>query len=218
MTLFDFIKERLDNQCYDENYQMVERNGRSYPQLLPPSNYDNERVQGKCVAYDEDVQAICNQFIFRGFSLANSDNDLELKKMILTRFLYRNMNYWNLFHFASKMVERLTVNQHWIELYFQHINDFMLSGGTSTSDVTSEDDGQLRGTYSSLPQNQVNLDVTNNDLAYADSNTINYTKDTGTQNTNSSKQDFNLETFQKAIHLMDNVLDDIEENCFLRVS
>lgn len=156
----------------------------------------------KILFYDEDVQEIVDDKIFKGFKFTDEDVDKNFKETFVARFLDREINRQTIEAFAAQVLYVTLTHQEWIlrifgkdmEKYLEN-HETMQSEDEGTQDqktennqtnkqnVTGNDTSENREALSTLPQNAVNIDVNNTELDYADENTISKDKRDNKQET-----------------------------------
>lgn len=171
----------------------------------------------KVMTYDEDVERLANRIIFNGVSLDNPEHDRIFKKTFLNRFLNRQIGFQTTEAFSSQVMYTILVNFEFITMVYDKMKDFVYGQATSKSNDKSIDTSDNRHLTTSLPQNQVNLNVDNTQLAYGDSNNISRTKNDKQSNHDSSSQNMNIENLIKSKGLLEEVFNDIDRKCFLQI-
>lgn len=176
----------------------------------------------KMINYDEDTKQVVNKFIFHGYVLENEQAELNFKKAFITYFLNREIKYQTIDIFASTLVSHMIQNENYISILFSDdIEDYLLNTSENKNDNESENvsTNDFRQLTSTLPQAEINLNVSDDTLSYGDNNNIAKTQDIannssiGTQ-TNTIKSIDNLEK----LHFMRNkTIKDFDKKLFLQI-
>lgn len=209
-TINEFLNGELHRLGHDEFY--------NFGQLTYKD--DNYAFIQKILFYDEDVQKIVDDKIFKGFKFTNEQIDRSFKETFVARFLDREINRQTIESFASQVLYVTLTHQEWILKVFgqdlekylnNHVTNTSEDSGTenqtsennqtNTQNVTGKDTSENREALSTLPQNKVNIDVDNDELDYADENTISKDKKNNEQETTGEqKSDGKRDQETKATH------------------
>lgn len=208
----------------------------------------------KILFYDEDVQKIVDDKIFKGFKFTDEDTDRSFKEIFVARFLDREINRQTIEAFASQVLYVTLTHQDWILKVFgedleKYVNNHVTNESeetgtqdqttknnqTNTQNVTGKDTTENREALSTLPQNEINIDVDNDELDYADENTISKDKKNNEQETTgeqksdgSQKQEsnttqeslnktYNMTNLQELYALKDQLFMEYDKKCFLQI-
>ena len=173
--------------------------------------YFNEAYQftWKILNYDEDVQTIVDK-LFNGVSLNNRENDIHFKKMFLFRFYNRMINKQTIEAFQFELMSTLLSKLSYINSVYDDLNKYLENTQTATSSNNATSD--YRQAFSNLPQDSINIDVDNTVLNYANDNTINRTKNIGSND--SENKSYQLANLIESGHLFDDILNEFDVKCF----
>lgn len=191
-------------------------------------NNKEYRFIQKALRYDEDIAEIVDEVIFSGYTFPTPEVDIFLKKVFTNRFLNREIGRQTLEDFSSQVVYTSLIHEQEIEAIFHNFASALsnesktvtdqLNESNSLSNTTNND----RSANTSLPQNEVNLNLDKNELNFADNNTISKSSREDSTDTNNkghsetSNTSYNADTFKKLQGLWDGYLDEYDKRCFLQ--
>lgn len=222
-TIMEILQSELQRKGLNE---FVNNNRISF------SNKDYAFIQ-KIMHYDDDVNDIVNQTLFKGFKFTDERIDRYFKESFVTKFLDREIGRQTVEAFASQVLYVTLTHEDYIytvygsemikyleqqsegkstdigkalenaieqgqtkqrqqdkshEAYKDEEKNTHSDEKNSNGKATTDD----RNATSTLPQSQVNINVDNTNLDYADENTINRNKNVHSDDENSSgKNDTN---------------------------
>lgn len=222
-TLMEIITSELQNKGHNE----FVNNG-----LLSFNNQDYAFIQ-KVLRFDDDVEEIVTNQLFKGFRFNDKKVDKYFKQAFLTRFMEREIGRQTVEAFSSQVLYVTLTREDYIYTVFssemykfleQHSESVSEDKGRGQENTTeqgnskqrqqskshdeyednshnthsdeSHNNGQStddnRSANATLPQSEVNINVDNTSLNYADENTISRNKNTHEDdNTSSGKSDTN---------------------------
>lgn len=245
MTLFDFIKSELIKKGFNE---FVNNDKLTF--------YDDEfQFMQKMLKFDKDVLAIVNEKVFKGFKLKDELSDLLFKKSFTIHFLDREINRQTVEAFGMQVITVCITHEDYLNVVYSssEVEKYLQSQGftehnedtTSNTDETSNQNATSldnstgmtanRNAYASLPQSEVNIDVDNTTLQFADNNTIDNGK-TVNKSSNESNQNakrnqnqkgnakgtqftkqYLIDNIDKAYDLRKKILNEFDKKCFLQI-
>lgn len=214
-TLLDGIRSELIKQGKNEFYV----DGK-----YVANNKDYRFIQ-KAMRYDEDVEQIVTDMFFAGYRFPSSEVDRFFKKAFVNRFLTRQIGRQTFESFASQVVFQSLICEQEVEAIFHNFSSVLANENktesTNTGENVSENINQGRDIDSTLPQDQINLDLSDFHMDYADSNSISKSKTDSRSNNNqkstTSATNYNAETFKSLQGLWDNYFKEYDRRCFLHV-
>lgn len=177
---------------------------------------DDFQIIKKIMRYDDDVKKIVNEKIFQNLTLETTESDNHFKQTFINRFLNRQFNRQTLEMFSAQIVYTFLANENYINYLYDDIDDYLKNKQITDSSGDSEKQNDYRYLTSSLPQNEINLNVDDTELDYGDTNTIARTRDKNTEQSDSSNERFDLDTLIKFNGLFEQVFNKFDENCFLQ--
>lgn len=228
-------------------------------------NKDFQFIQ-KVLHFDDDVKKIVDNIIFKGFRFNDERIDRYFKEAFTTRFLDREIGRQTVEAFASLVLYETIIREDYIftvfgnELYkyLENHVDFNSDeiqnqiseenqdntsnetyNNTSTSNGSSVSDD--REATTSLPQSEMNMNVDDDVLTFADDNTITKNKTTnedetdnnsnrdttgntktnGTQDTTGNQQSLQktylMENLEKLYTSRERIFNDFDKKCFLHI-
>lgn len=210
-TVYDYLQSELQNKGLNEFYN---DNRLTFFD-------DKYAFMQKVLTYDKDVDDIVTMRFFKGFAFTNKSVDKDFKKTFITRFMDREFNRQTVEAFASQVVATTIQHHEYIEYVFKELEKFMSGESTyedeSKEDTTSTD--EHREANATLPQNEVNINVDNDELDFADENKI--WKDKHTSNNNKSskgkKNNYNPDNLEKVFDMKERIFEEFDRRCFLQI-
>lgn len=188
-------KDKKDLVLFDDNYQIIK----------------------KIMRYDDDVHQIVTDKFFIGEKLEDTKKDRDFKKHWLNRFYAKQIGHQTLERFAGNVLNVFYNNKHFLNEYYKNLDEYINALEQTTGATTGNRLSDNRLLESDLPQNEINLNVDDTVLNYGNLNRINRDRDTqdGTSESQSTKKDLAL--LEQSRHLMEEVLNDFERQCFLYI-
>lgn len=175
----------------------------------------------KVARFDDDVYNIVTSRFFGGRSYPDEAIDRNFKQAFTNRFMDRQIGRQTLEAFQSQVVTLYIQYAEYIYYTFGKLDNFIENKSTSEthSDEQSTNTSDYRGLEATLPQTEINLDVTDDDLNYADTNNINKRQDKGNSkaNSNSENRTFNPDNLEKVFLMKERIMNKFDEKCFLQI-
>lgn len=196
----------------------------------------------KIIDYDTDVKNVVDNIFFHGFKFENIQADLNFKKSFITKFLHREIKFQTIDLFSSMLVSESIQSEKYINILFsdeieKYLTNLNIRESENNTNATStnqndtlytsiDDNRQITGT---IPQNEINLDLNDDTLTFADTNAISKDKtENNTSNTSNSnntnnfvgldKQNaYNLESLQKYYAQKNKILQEFDKKLFLQI-
>lgn len=191
-------------------------------------NDKNYRFIQKALRFDEDIERIVTEEIFADYTFPTQEVDHFFKKAFTLRFLNRQIGRQTIEDFSSQVVYCSIIHEQEIEAIYHNFQSALANENKSVSDSNSNNQtnnssiSSDRSANTTLPQDQVNLNLDKNDLAYADDNSVSKSKreDLGnvsaTGHTEVSNTSYNAETFKRLQGLWNNYFNEYDKKCFLQ--
>ena len=175
----------------------------------------------KVARFDDDVYHIVTSRFFGGRSYPDEAIDRNFKQAFTNRFMDRQIGRQTLEAFQAQVVTLYIQYAEYIYYTFGKLDDFIENKSTSEthSDEQSTNTSDYRGLEATLPQTEINLDVTDDDLNFADTNNINKRQDKGNSkaNSNSENRTFNPDNLEKVFLMKERIMNKFDEKCFLQI-
>lgn len=179
--------------------------------------YDDEfQFIKKMLKFDPDVEEIVTRTLFNGYTFPTSETDTLIKKLFLNRFMSRHINRQTVEAFSSQLVYTCLINEHYINELVTNIDKYIKAERQTANSGSSNDTSDTRNLFSSLPQDNINLNVEDTVLNYGDSNDISRNHASRKNNSSSTERTFNLENLLKTNGLLEAFFIKLDENCFLQ--
>ena len=183
--------------------------------------------------YDEDVDKIVTDKMFKGFRFSNDSVDHNFKKTFINQFIYRQIMTQTLDLFATKVLRITLQHEQYIEILYQDFDKFLTNQGNEESNSQNESENEndetstqdTRNLRSTLPQDDINMNVDNSEMSYADENSIDKQKnkgntkgnERGSQQNQSQSISYNVGTLKEMRDLFTDLFDIYDQHCFLHV-
>lgn len=213
---------------YDEDYQYIQ----------------------KILRYDDDVHNVVTAKIFKGFEFQDIQVDKNFKKSFITHFLDREIGRQTIEAFSSQVLYVTLTHEDYIKYTYSHLFDDYLTGlntgeshtvnenlseseSTSKDTSTNESVNADRNATATLPQSEVNTNVDNDELRFADENTISKSKSNssgvsdgtrnsndkqnGTSDTTNKSNNYDIEVLNKAFDMKEKIFNVFDKKCFLHI-
>lgn len=175
----------------------------------------------KVAKFDDDVYDIVTKHFFGNRSYPDKTIDRNFKEAFTNRFMDRQIGRQTMEAFQSQVVSLFIQYSEYIYYTFGHLDDFIENKATSEthSDEQSTETSDYRGLEATLPQTEVNLNITDDDLNYADTNNINKRQDKGNReaNSNSENRTFNPDNLDKVFEMKERIMNKFDQKCFLQI-
>ena len=223
MKLYDYYKSKLIEKGLNE---FISDTG----ELIL---FDNEfQFTTKILKFDDDIKQITNE-LFNQLMLEDDFKDNHFKRNFLMKFIHRKIGTQTIEMFQMELMTTFLTYEHYINSLYNDLEKYILnenisnsqSAGDSSDESISNNITKNRQAFTTLPQNNINIDLNNDVLRSADDNTIS-NNSTDSTTTNTSKNDsqsmnnsksYNLDQLIKSNHLFNNILDEFDKRCFYQL-
>lgn len=211
ITLYDLLKQEYLRTFYTD---LMDK-GRN--QLTFYSKKD--RVLSRLIAYskdDTDIIDIARYSIFYGLGEYLSEEvRLRFEHDFINRFINRRFNYQTYEVVSAKLSSIVSSNADILNSVYD--KDFILGLSSGSSKTDSSGKNNSNSINSSLPQDQVNMDLDREMLEYADNNTIaksKFNQNSTTTNTNTKKS---VDEIEKMLNLKEKIWLLIDKTLFTQI-
>ena len=171
----------------------------------------------KVINYDEDVEFIVNNRFFYGLTLDDPDHDRKFKRQFISKFLDHRPKFQTVEAFASEVVFRFMNNMDFLNEYYNNITDYTRGKQDNTNLGNENRLTDNRHAQATLPQTEVNVNVDDTILDYADRNDITRIREMIERENTDDNYNYDLDTLIKSRNLLNEVFEDFERNCFLQI-
>lgn len=205
-TLMDYLQSELQRKGLNEFYN-------NHRLTFSDPRYAFIK---KINSYDKDVQNVVDDKIFIGFKFEGYA-EYGFKKAFILKFLNREIAMQTMDMFSVNLVSLCIQNQNYIENIFNNLQDFVVGGTNSrdTDDSTVQSD--LRELESSLPQDNVNLNVEDTILNWGDENRINRNKTTSSDVKTHHSEQYDIGNLLQTNQIIVNLLKTFDKALFSQV-
>lgn len=240
-TISEYLHGELDRMGSSE---FIDKEGN-----LIIFNEDYQYIQ-KILKYDDDVHNIVTSKIFKGFEFQDPQVDKNFKKSFITHFLDREIGRQTIESFSSQVLYVTLTHEDYIKYTYSRLFDDYLTGlntgeshsvnenlseskATSKDTSTNESINADRNATATLPQSEVNTNVDNDELRFADENTISKSKSNssgvsdgtrnsndkqnGTSDTTQKSNNYDIEILNKAFDMKEKIFNVFDKKCFLHI-
>lgn len=223
MKLYDYYKTKLIEKGLNE---FISETG----ELIL---FDTEfQFTTKILKFDEDIKLITNE-LFNQLTLEDDLKDNHFKRNFLMKFIHRKIGTQTIEMFQMQLMTTFLTYENYLNSLYNDLEKYILNenisvgqnSGESSDESISNNVTKNRQAFTTLPQNNINIDLNNDILRSADDNTIsNNSTDSTTKNKsnndsesmNNSKS-YNLDQLVKSNHLFNNILDEFDKRCFYQL-
>lgn len=205
-TIFEIIKSELIHSGKKEFYN---------DNKLTFFDDDFQFIK-KIAKYDKDVELIVTKRIFLDFYFDNKELDIFFKQTFCNMFSNREIGRQTLEDFAMVLQTNMLTMQEYIILLYENYKDMLKGKSQTTSIRNNETSDAYRNLYSTLPQDNVNLNVKDTVLNYGDNNTISLTQNESNAVNNDTTIKFDLDTLLKSKLIFKDIFYEIDKTCFLQ--
>lgn len=202
----------------------------------------DDSLMQKILSYDPIVDDIVSIVFFNNNYLNLEEADIAFKYLWTSEFLNREIKYQTLELFSAKNTSLFYQYANIILAYFRDFDKYLTntsetettgtSNSTNTQSTISNKNDIINSNsiVSTLPQTEINMDLNNDTLTYADNNNISKTKNNSNSNTD-TKNHTDGENIQKSstrsydisklvtytkTNILQEILNDFDKKCFLQ--
>lgn len=202
-TLKDILQAELINHGFNEFFNYIGKktqitdNNRSFAFIY------------KIMEYDSDVDSIVTTEFFNNFRISNVDADKYFKKIFCNKFIDREIAPQTVEAFASRVTALYMQRSVEIKVLYEKLEDYFL-GKNESNESTRTGFNTVSAT---LPQDEVNMDLSADSQDYGDTNTINR----GFNNKNSDSSVANPDNILKLNKEWEDIFVDFDLSCFSQI-
>lgn len=212
ITLYDLLKQEYLRTFYSD---LMDK-GRNQITFYNKK----ERVLSRLIAYskdDTDIIEVARYSIFYGlgYYLAE-DVRHQFEHDFINRFINRRFNYQTYEIVSAKLSSIVSSNANILNSVYD--NEFILGLSNGNSVTDSSGNNRSNAINSSLPQDQVNMDLERELLEYADNNSINKSKFNQNSTTNNTNTKKSVEEVEKMLLLKEKIWLLIDKTLFTQIN
>ena len=211
ITLYDLLKQEYLRTFYTD----LMDNGRN--QITFYSKKD--RLLSRLIAYskeDTDMLEVARYSIFYGLGdYLKEDVRHQFEHDFINRFINRRFNYQTYELVSAKLSSIVSSNADILNSVYD--NDFILGLSSGNSVTDSSANNRSNAINSSLPQDQVNMDLERELLEYADNNSINKSKFNQKSTINNTNTKKSVEEVEKMLLLKEKIWLLIDKALFTQI-
>lgn len=175
--------------------------------------WEENNLMNKVLQYkDPKFKELLQTHLFSMTSLINQRERFE--REFLQRFLTRVIKYQTVDSFKLYLSTFISSNIELINYVYDEYEAFAMGKSETTNNTDSSSINKSNSIFSNLPQNEVNMNLDIDTMSYADNNTINKSKSTGSDTSHSSAKSFNVDTLNKLKQLKQSIFIEIDKYLF----
>ena len=167
--------------------------------------------------YSDMVSELCDHAFFSGYRLSDEKADRFFKKMFVNRFLVREIGFQTVDIFRTRLIGLLLQYEQYIVNTYKNYDKMFTGHSENTTDQKGQGINKQRYAHVSLPQNNVNIDLNNDNAEYADINDLTNNSSNNTNNSKTVSDKFSPDVLVKLQNVYQKVLDDFDRKLFLQV-
>ena len=212
ITLYDLLKQEYLSTFYTD---LIDK---SRNQITFYSKKD--RVLSRLIAYskeDTNIIEVARYSIFYGLgNYLNEDVRHRFEHDFINRFINRRFNYQTYEIESAKLSSIVSSNADILNSVYD--NEFILEKSSGSSVNESNGNNRSNAINSSLPQDQVNMDLERELLEYADNNSINKSKFNQKSTTNNTNTKKSVDEVEKMLLLKEKIWLLIDKALFTQIN
>ena len=139
---------------------------------------------------------------------------VRFEREFLQRFLTRVIKYQTVDSFKLYLSTFISSNIELINYIYDEYDAFAMGQSDTTNNANSSSINKSNSIFSNLPQNEVNMNLDIDTMPYADNNTINKSKSTGSDTSHSSSKSYNVDTLNKLKQLKESIFIEMDKYLF----
>lgn len=180
---------------------------------------DNYSYFKKISNFNDETYKMLNKHFFKDNVLKSEKADREIKKIFFTRFLNREIGRQTFEIFLTELVHILYLYDDVLSFYYDNIEKYIATQKITKNNNTNENIVNNRSIFSTLPQENLNLDVNNDYMQYGDNNTISKTENLQKGVGENVLSDFDYNVIKNIINnnIIEKIFYKIDKKCFLQV-
>lgn len=204
---------KTTSRLYDIIYGELERNRyeiyRSNNQII----FNQNNLMRKTLEFqDPKFIKILQDNLFYGTRTINQRERFE--REFLQRFINRTIKFQTVDLFSSYLASFVSEYQELINYCYDKY-DMLVTGQVDTvSNNNSTSTNKSNSIYSNLPQNQINMSLENDNLEYADDNTITKSRATNSGTDKSTSSAYDIDALNKISALKEQIFKDMDSLLF----
>lgn len=206
-TLFEIIKSELIKSGKNEFF-----NGNQLTFFD-----DNFSFIKKIMFYDSDVESIVTKKFFLDYKFTSNEAEKNFKKAFVNRFMNREIGTQTLESFATQVVYVTLTHEKYINEVYENMEKYLHGQAEQKGTGKENNLSDYRTATAELPQNDVNVNVDDFELEYADNNTISRTRYKSDKEDEQTNNNYDIDTLEKLFPMFDRILVEYDKKCFLQV-
>ena len=167
--------------------------------------------------YTPFIQNVTNKVIFSGFNLSDKSTDNFFKQVFLNRFVNREIKFQTVDLFRSKLVNLMLTNNQWFCDTFKNFDDMFNGVSRSSQNAGQDQSGESRTAMSTLPQDNTELSLDDDNVAYADNTDYNKNKNHQTSHQSNNSFVANPSVVKQLDNVFNKKLDEFDRQLFLQI-
>lgn len=166
---------------------------------------------------DGDVYKICERYLFGEFDLTSPQADYYFKRMLITRFLNREIAFQTVDLFRNRMVSMLMANDQYLSNIYDNFYNIFSGGSSGTNSASGSNVYKDRSADATLPQDKTGVDLNDDTVPYADTTHYDNNKQDTTQNGRHDSVAFSASVLAQLDNIYNKKLNEFDAELFLQV-
>lgn len=167
--------------------------------------------------YTDMIADVADHAFFSGYKLSDENADRFFKKMFVNRFLVREIGFQTVDIFRTRLIGLLLQYEQYIVNTYKNYEKMFTGHSENSTDQKGQGLNKQRYAHISLPQNNVNIDLNNDNAEYADINDLTNNSSNNSNNSKTVSNKFSPDVLAKLQNVYQKVLDDFDKKLFLQV-
>lgn len=180
---------------------------------------DNFSYFKKINNFDDYTYELMNKHFFKDNVFKSKKADKEIKKIFFARFLNREIGRQTFEIFLSELVHIFYMYDDVLSFYYDNIEKFLIMQKENNIKNDNDNTQDIRSIYTTLPQDDINLNLNNDLMGYGDNNTISKTKNIQKGKSENVLNEYDYSIMLKYVNnnIVDILMKKIDEKCFSQV-
>lgn len=175
--------------------------------------WEQNNLMNKVLQYqDPNFKELLETYLFPMTKQINQRARFE--REFLQRFLTRVIKYQTVDSFKLYLSSFISSNIELINYVYDRYDELALGQSETTNNANSLSTNKSNSIFSNLPQNEVNMNLDIDTMSYADNNTINKSKSSGSDTSHSSSKSYNVDTLNKLKQLKESIFNEMDKRLF----
>lgn len=203
------LNEYVSSELYKDGYREFYNDGK-FTGLQKEYSYMNMMLN-----YTEPVKKVMNDF-FLGFTFSDPDLDEMFKRAFLMKFQNREFRYQTTENIQSELSYYMLTHAVEIETLFSSYTKMLTKTSESTTSATGKTQRDNRSMSSRFPDSQVNMNLNDETMDFADSNSIGKDVSNNDNNSHTESTSYDPDAYLKFSGIWGKYFIELDTLCFLQ--